>query len=107
MSDGKLTIIEALLFAIFAGVGGMLSYLMRTYKLKVKPAFSQAIVEGLSSAFVGVIAMMACKAMDVDIYWSGVIVGVFGWLGAETSIVILAKLVKGRLGIDDSCKPKK
>lgn len=105
MPHNKITIIETILFALFAGVGGMLSYLLRSMSSKVSPKFSRAIVEALSSAFVGLIAMLICKALDIDIYWSGVIVGVFGWIGAETSMVIFTKIVKARLGAM-SCKDK-
>lgn len=44
--------------------------------------------------------MLCCKALNIDILWSGVIVGVFGWLGAEASIVMLAGLLRRKLGID-------
>lgn len=108
MPHNKLSVIEAILFALFAGVGGILSYLMRSFTQGFTPALSRALVESLSSAFVGVIAMLICKAMDIDIYWSGAVVGLFGWLGAETSMVLFTKLVKSRLGLGEKCNnPKK
>ncbi|QDP52351.1 MAG: putative antiholin [Prokaryotic dsDNA virus sp.] len=99
MPQNKLSILEAIAFALFAGVGGALSYLLRTLSVNVKPSFIKGLVEALSSAFVGVLAMLACKGAGIDWYWSGVIVGVFGWIGAETSIVILSKCIRSKFGI--------
>lgn len=100
MPQDKVSIIEGILFSSFAGAGGVLSYLMRKLSRDEKPRLASAIVEGLSSGFVGLIAMLACKALEIDWYWSGVIVGVFGWVGAEASIAMLSKLIRHRLGVD-------
>lgn len=100
MSNDKLTVVESIVFAAFAGLGGLLSYLLRSLNRDQKPSLSKSIVETLSSGFVGVLAMLCCKALNIDILWSGVIVGVFGWLGAEASIVMLAGLLRRKLGID-------
>ncbi len=89
------------IFVAFATIGGLLAYLMRTLNNAEKPILARAIVEGLSSGFVGLIAMLLCKAMGLSWEWSGVVVGVFGWLGAETSIMMLSKAVRKKLGIDN------
>ncbi|MFW0778540.1 MAG: phage holin family protein [Rickettsiales bacterium] len=102
MPGDKISALETLLFGAFAGTGGILSYMMRMLSREKKPRIGASIVEGLSSAFVGVLAMLACKALNLDWYWSGVIVGVFGWIGAEASIAMLTKLVRKRLGVDDN-----
>ena len=101
MSQEKVTIIETALFSAFAGLGGILSYCLRQLNLDSKPIMSRAILEGFSSAFVGLLAMFACKALELDWYWSGVVVGVFGWLGANASITVLTSLVRKKLGVDD------
>lgn len=101
MAQEKVGLIETVLFSGFAGVGGILAYCLREVSEGQKPQFKRALIEGFSSAFVGVIAMMACKALGLDWYWSGVVVGVFGWLGANASIALLAKAVKARLGIKE------
>lgn len=106
MPQNKITIVETILFALFAGVGGMLSYLLRSLNSNLSPKFSRAFVEALSSAFVGLIAMLICKAVEIDLYWSGAIVGVFGWIGAETSMVIFTKIVKARFGAGDPCSKR-
>jgi len=93
-------LVETLLFSLFAAVGGLLGYVLRTLNNEKTPTWFRSLIEALSSAFVGLIAMLACKAMGLDWRWSGVIVGVFGWIGAEASIAMLAKVVRRRLGIE-------
>lgn len=101
MAQEKVTVLEIITMSAFGGVGGMLSYLMRTLNADKQPKFGKLVVEGLSSGFVGLLAMLACKALGADPLWSGVVVGVFGWVGAEASIAILARLVRQRLGVDN------
>ncbi|UZT28672.1 hypothetical protein pD_gene0065 [Vibrio phage 033B] len=97
----KLDLIRTAIFVAFATVGGLLAYLMRAFNKAEKPVLARGVVEGLSSGFVGLIAMLMCKALGLSWEWSGVVVGVFGWLGAETSIMMLSKAVRKKLGIDD------
>lgn len=106
MPDGRFSIMELVIFGSFAGLGGILSYLMRTLNRNETPKLSKTVVEGLSSAFVGVLAMLICKAFNLDWVWCGVIVGVFGWVGAEASIALLSALIRKRLGVttDDLTK---
>lgn len=100
----KLDILRSAIFIGFATLGGLLAYLMRTLNTEEKPLIKRAVVEGLSSGFVGLIAMLMCRALGLSWEWSGVIVGLFGWLGAETSIVLLSQVVRKKLGIDDGDK---
>lgn len=102
MPNTKISIIEAALLSGFAAIGGILAYIMRTLNREQQPKLSRAVLEGMSSAFIGLIAMLACKALNIDWYWSGVIVGVFGWMGAESSIVLFQRLVRKKLGISDA-----
>lgn len=104
MPNTKLPIIETALMSSFAGIGGVLAYIMRTLNREQKPKLGRAFVEGLSSGFVGLLAMFACKALNIDWYWSGVIVGTFGWMGAESSIILVQRLVRSRLGLKDVIK---
>ena len=102
-------IIEGVLFTFFAATGGLLAYLLRAVHSNERPKWLTALAEFLASGFVGVLAMLACKAAGFNWMWSGLVVGVFGWLGAETSIMVLRKLVESKLGIstDDNDKGKK
>lgn len=109
MAQEKVTVVEAILFSGLAGVGGVLSYCLRQANKGKRPTLGLALLEGCSSAFVGFLAMLMCKATGLDWYWSGVVVGVFGWLGANASIAVLAKVVYGKIGVkgktDDTNKP--
>ncbi|USL90054.1 hypothetical protein [Vibrio phage vB_VpaS_CHI] len=100
MDDQRLAIYQSLLLTAFAALGGLLSYLLRVLNRDEKPRLYRAFVETFSSAFVGILAILACKALNIDVLWSGIIVGVFGWLGAEASIVILTGLVRKKLGVN-------
>lgn len=95
----QISLLESLLFGTFAGMGGLLAYVMRSLDAGEKPKWLNLIVEGLASAFVGMVALLACKAMGLDWRWSGVIVGLFGWMGAKASIVVISKIVHSKLGI--------
>lgn len=91
---------EIVLFATFAAIGGTLGYLMRQVSRDAKPKPYRAMVEGIAGAFVGILTMLMCKAMGFNWMWSAVIVGAFSWLGAEATIVVLVKQIRGRLGLD-------
>jgi hypothetical protein len=99
--SGHVTIVlsEIFIFGGFAAMGGILAYLLRTLDEGGGPKAWRALVEALSSGFIGLIAMLACDALGVDWRWSGVVVGVFGWLGAEASIVFVIRIVKSKLGL--------
>jgi hypothetical protein len=96
----NISLLETILFGLFAAAGGLLAYVLRTLNMEERPKWFRGLVEALASGFIGLIAMLACKAMGLDWRWSGAVVGVFGWLGAETSIMLLTKLVRTKLGID-------
>lgn len=105
--EPDIKVIETIIFGTFAAIGGGLSYIIRTLNKDETPRLLRGTVEALSSAFVGLIAMLACQELGLNYGWSGVVVGVFGWLGAEASIVVLAKLVRNKLGLsNDSINSK-
>lgn len=86
-------------YALFAGTGGILGHILRTIDKDAKISWPKAIAEGVCAGFVGLLVLMACMAMQMDVHWTGLIVGVSGWLGARTTILALEKLVWGKLGI--------
>lgn len=98
--------LESLYFGLFAATGGCLAYILRCLNQEKRPDVWRALVEFLASGFVGILTMLGCKALDLDWRWSGLIVGVFGWLGAEASIATLAKLIRKKLGLDINVTPK-
>ncbi|PNU02093.1 phage holin family protein [Novosphingobium guangzhouense] len=86
-------------YTILAALGGLLGYVMREHD-KGNPLNGwRAVSEAVSSGFVGFIVMLLCQAMKIDPLWTGPIVGVFGWLGANVSIRLLERIVYERLGV--------
>lgn len=92
--------IRTLAFVAFAAIGGALAYILRSLNLNRKPSMVRGFVEMLASGFVGLLAMLMCDALGFDWRWSGVIVGVFGWMGAEASIMMIAKVIRKKFGVD-------
>lgn len=90
---------EVIIFGFISAVGGLLGYLMRAMNNNWKITYSRAALECASSGFVGILTMFACRALNLDWMWSGLVVGVFGWLGAGASIAVFTKLIRKKLGI--------
>lgn len=90
---------KPLAFILFAMIAGLLGHLKRSMDKPIK--WKVALIESLSSGFVGCLAILMCRAFGLSFEWTGVIVGMFGWLGATASIIIVEKVVNRRLGIAD------
>ena len=86
-------------YAAFAAFGGAMGYVLRTMDGAQPVSYRRLIVETCASGFVGSLAMLACNALDVSATWTGVIVGMSGWIGATASIRLIETLVYKRLGI--------
>lgn len=86
-------------YTLLAAAGGLLGYVMREHDKGNPLTAWRAVAEALSSGFVGFLVMLLCRAMGVDPLWSGFIIGVFGWLGANVTIRLLERIVYERLGI--------
>jgi LydA family holin superfamily III len=89
-----------LVYAAFAGFGGSMGYVMRTLDAKERVSAWRIGIEGGAAAFVGVIVMFLCQAMDMSPQWTGVVVGVCGWLGATSSIRMLERVVSRKIGAE-------
>jgi hypothetical protein len=90
---------KLLLYSAVAALGGTLGYLMREMDSGNKLGFWPTILQGLSAGFVGGLVYLACHAANLSYEWTGVIVGVCGWLGANASIQFLERFVFKKLGI--------
>jgi len=97
--DPQFSWLRVFAYASFAAIGGFLGHVMRTMDAKEKINWVRAALEGIAAGFVGLLVMLACNAMGVPAQWTGVIVGVCGWLGANATIRILEKMVRKKLGI--------
>ena len=91
--------LRVFIYAAFASVGGMLGYSMRMLEHGVPINLKMAAVEGMASGFVGLLMFLACGQLGISQEWTGVIVGVSGWLGANATLRILEILVYRKLGI--------
>lgn len=104
-SDPQFSWIRILAYASFAALGGFMGHLMRTLDSREKLIWSRAALEGIAAGFVGLLVLFACQAMHLSEEWTGVIVGVCGWLGASGSIRMLETLIYKKLGIDKPVQP--
>lgn len=93
---------KAIAYAAFASFGGFMGHVMRTFDKREKLHWGRASVEGIAAGFVGLLVLFVCQAMDLSQQWTGVIVGVSGWLGANASIRMLEQIVFKKLGIASS-----
>ena len=99
-ANNEFNIIEILQLAGFSAMGGLLGYLMRQATREQPIKLSRAALEAVASGFIGIIAMFLCHAIGLPWYWSGIVVGILGWLGAEASIVVVARAIRGKIGLD-------
>ena len=93
---------RAAAYASFAALGGVMGHLMRMVDNKDPINWARACLEGASAGFVGLLMLFVCDALSLGQQWTGVIVGVSGWLGANVTIRMLESIVRKRLGIDST-----
>lgn len=88
------------LFVPFAMVGGTIGSIMRKLNNSEKVKFWMVVLEAAASGFAGVLILLLCQAMGLSLQWTGVIVGVCGWLGGGATMQLLEKVVHRKIGID-------
>ncbi len=84
----------AIVLVLLAAIGGLLGSLVRMIEAKKKIMWIVVMIETMASAFAGVLVVMLCNYLTLDIRLTGVIVGVCGWVGGRTAMVWLEKRVK-------------
>ena len=93
---------QMLLYPVFAAFGGLLGYALRMMDAGLQVSRWRALIESLAAGFVGILVMLLCQALQLSPQWTGVVVGVCGWLGATASIRMLERVVRNKLGVSDN-----
>lgn len=100
MNDDLIWIWKAAAYAAFSALGGILGHLMRAIEKRQKISVLRCAIEGVAAGFVGLLVLMLCQASGMSEQWTGVVVGVSGWLGASATIRMLESAVHKRLGVN-------
>jgi predicted anti-sigma-YlaC factor YlaD len=61
----------------------------------------RVVFEMACAAFAGVLVMLMCQAMNMSVQWTGVVVGVCGWLGGAAAMRLLERVVTRKVGVND------
>jgi LydA holin phage, holin superfamily III len=93
--------IKDAIYGLFAMFGGMMGHLMRTIDRRRKINWCRAVLEGCSAGFGGLLILMVCQEINLSEQWTGVIVGVSGWLGSNATIRMLESILLKKLGISE------
>lgn len=103
--DPNFNILRTAFFVALATVGGFIGHIMRTIDSRVKIQWINAIIQGIGAGFVGLLVLFLCDANNFSDQWTGLMVGVCGWLGANASIRVLEAVVFKRLGLVKPSEP--
>lgn len=93
----SLSLLEIAIFVVFAAIGGSLGYCMRAVGKKEKIEIGRVVLEFACAGFLGVITVLFCRAVQMDWIWSGVVVGLFSWVGVDKTVAMLTNAVKRQL----------
>lgn len=96
--------LRPLTYVGLATSGGMLGHLMRSLDSSTKIIWWHTLLKGFAAGFVGLLVFFLCQALKLEELWTAVVVGVFGWLGADATIIILEKVILKKLGITPTLK---
>jgi hypothetical protein len=104
--DDELWWQRAFAYSSFAALGGMLGHMIRTIDKQRKISYGRAVLEGCAAGFFGLLMLFTCDAMEFSKQWTGVIVGVSGWMGPSATIRILEVLIRRKLNVNVTEEPK-
>lgn len=91
--------LKMIAYGAFAAFGGLMGHLMRTLDNDHAINWQRAVLEGVAAGFVGLLICLLCNALNLSEQWTGITVGLSGWLGANASIRFLESIVFKKLGI--------
>ena len=93
---------KTLAYISVAAVAGGIGYALRTAKEGNRLTLWRMMLEGCAAGFVGLLFKLVCEETHLSDQWTGVVVGLAGWLGANASISLLERIVYDKLGIKKS-----
>ncbi len=93
---------KGLAYVVFSAFAGGLGYILRAMNNGYNVSWKRVVVEMLGSGFSGVVVLWICQVSKVGAEWTGIIVGITGWLGAQATILALETLVRRKLGLERS-----
>ena len=88
-------------YVLLALFGGGIGYVMRQLEAKESVSLGRTLAEAFASAFAGFLVLLLCLAMKLSVEWTGIIVGVCGWLGANATIRLLEKVTIKKIGAEN------
>ena len=94
MEDARQWWLSTILLLLLACAGGLLGSMIRMLDAKQKIDWFVVAIETVASGFSGVIVMLLCQALALNLQWTGIIVGVCGWFGGRTTMLWLEKRVR-------------
>lgn len=87
-------------YAAFAAFGGTLGFIMRQLDDKKPITFWRVVFEALCASFAGVLVMLLCQSLNMSVQMTGIIVGVFGWIGGSAAMRYLEKIASRKVGAE-------
>lgn len=97
-------VLNGLLFAVVAGVGGLVSYLNSLIGSRKKFVFWDFVIKGLSSAFAGLVIGWVMLYFQYPVTIIGAVTGVGGYLGADFTLSLFKRFVLKKTGLEEKEK---
>lgn len=94
-------VLNGLLFAVVAGVGGLVSYLNSLIGSRKKFVFWDFVIKGLSSAFAGLVIGWVMLYFQYPVTIIGAVTGVGGYLGADFTLSLFKRFILKKTGLEE------
>lgn len=101
MKQNEFDLLWWLWMLALAATGGGLGHIMRQLDKGAPVSWARVLFEVICAAFAGALVMLVCQSLHFSPQWTGVIVGVFGWVGGSTAMRYLERMVSKRLDVDN------
>lgn len=86
--------LTTVLFLMLAAFGGLIGSVLRAIDTNERVNWFVVIVETMASAFSGMLVILLCQALGMSLQWTGLVVGVCGWVGGRTTMLWLENRVR-------------